>query len=64
MKLSHDARHRGKFGLSKKVLRNFQKILVNMGNLVTDPGSGSGLEDSDPLTDRIPRSKDPDPDSV
>jgi hypothetical protein len=38
--------------------------LVNLGNLATEPGSGSGLEDSDPLTDRIPRSKDPDPESV
>jgi hypothetical protein len=32
--------------------------------LATEPGSGSGLEDSDPLTDQIPRPKDPDPDSV
>jgi hypothetical protein len=33
-------------------------------NLATDPGFGSGLEDSDPLTDRVPRPKDPDPVSV
>jgi hypothetical protein len=31
---------------------------------VNDPGFGSGLEDSDPLTDRILRPKDPDSDSV
>jgi hypothetical protein len=37
---------------------------ANLNNLATDPGFGSGLEDSDPLTDRILRPKDPDPDSV
>jgi hypothetical protein len=38
--------------------------LVNLENLATVPGSGSGLKDLDPLADRILRPKDPDPDSV
>jgi hypothetical protein len=36
----------------------FTNILVNLENLVTSPGSGSRLEDSDPLTDRKLRLKD------
>jgi hypothetical protein len=38
--------------------------LVNLGKLAPAPGSGSGLEDSDPFVDQILRPKDPDPDSV
>jgi hypothetical protein len=33
-------------------------------NQTSEPGSGSGLEDLDPLADRILRPKDPDTDSV
>jgi hypothetical protein len=49
---------------TKKIQFNFPKILVNFEKLASAPGSGSGLEDSDPLADRILRLKDPDPDSV
>jgi hypothetical protein len=49
---------------TKKIQYNFPKVLVNLEKLASAPGSGSGLEDSDPLADRILRPKDPDPDSV
>jgi hypothetical protein len=55
---------REKYRTQKKIQLNFPKILVNLGKLASAPGSGSGLEDSDPLVDRILRPKDPDPDSV
>jgi hypothetical protein len=45
---------------SSQVLQNFSKILVNLENLATEPGSRSGFEDSDPLVGRIPRPKEPD----
>jgi hypothetical protein len=38
----------------------FPNILVDLVNLVTSHGTGCGLEDLDPLTDRILRPKDPD----
>jgi hypothetical protein len=51
-------------GTHTKKRYNFPKILVNFEKRASAPGSGSGLEDSDHLADRILWPKDPDPDLV
>jgi hypothetical protein len=63
MNFRHVVRRREKLSLAQTKVK-FPKNIGQFGKLASAPGSGSGLEDSDPWIDRNLRPKDPHPDSV